>query len=79
MMTVLKLILLEDFANVLLKKMDLPNGILIAAIHRQGTLIIPDGDTVIRANDRVIIFCLLSELTDLEKLITTPQTTGFLR
>ncbi len=66
-------------ANAPLKKMDLPNGILIAAIHRQGNLIIPDGDTVIRANDRVIIFCLLSELTDLEKLITTPQTTGFLR
>lgn len=62
-----------------LSKLHLPDGILIAAIHRNRTLIIPDGNTTIRANDRVIIFCLLSELTDLEKVINTPDGSSLFR
>lgn len=55
--------------DVPLKKLNLSNGVLIAAIHRGQNVIIPNGDTVIKWNDRVIILSLLSELGDLEKLL----------
>ncbi|MCI5687967.1 MAG: Trk system potassium transporter TrkA [Emergencia sp.] len=55
--------------DVPLRKLDLPDGMLIAAIHRGQKVIIPDGNTVIKWNDRVIILSLLSEIGDLEKLL----------
>lgn len=55
--------------NVPLKKLNLRDGVLIAAIHRGQEVIIPDGDTVIKWNDRVVILSLLSEIDDLEKLL----------
>ena len=51
--------------------MHLPDGVLIAAIHRGNQLIIPDGDTKILEDDKVIIFCLLSDITEMEKLLRT--------
>ncbi|MCL1856106.1 MAG: Trk system potassium transporter TrkA [Kiritimatiellaeota bacterium] len=55
--------------NKPLKHMDLPEGILFAAIHRGGGVIIPDGNTVIREGDRVLLICLLTEIPELEKLL----------
>ncbi len=55
--------------NVPLSKLNLPEGVLIAAIHRGQQVIIPNGDTEIKWNDRVIILCLLSEIGDIEKLL----------
>lgn len=55
--------------NVPLSKLNLPDGILIAAIHRGQEVIIPTGNTEIKWNDRVIILSLLSELDDIEKLL----------
>lgn len=55
--------------GVPLKHLELPDGVLIAAIHRGQQVIIPDGNTVIQWNDRVIILSLLSELSDMEKLL----------
>ncbi len=52
-----------------LKELDLPNGVIVAAIHRGLDVIIPTGDTVIQEDDRVIIFSLLTELPNLEKLL----------
>ena len=57
--------------NIPLKDMHLPDGVLIAAIHRGNQLIIPDGDTKILEDDKVIIFCLLSDITEMEKLLRT--------
>lgn len=62
-----------------LKDLNFPDGMIVAAISRGTELIIPDGDTVIEKNDRVIIFCLLSELTTLEKLLRTTGRSDFLR
>lgn len=47
----------------------LPDGVIIAAIHRGTDVIIPTDDTEIEKNDRVIILCLLSAIPDLEKLL----------
>ncbi len=60
-----------QITNKALKDLDLPDGVLIAAIHRGQQVIIPKGDTLIMEDDRVTIFCLLTELSDLEKLLTT--------
>lgn len=55
--------------GVPLAQLNLPDGVLIAAIHRGQQVIIPNGNTVIEWNDRVIILSLLSEIGDLEKLL----------
>ena len=52
-----------------LSSVELPEGMLIGAIHRGTQVIIPGGNTRIKRGDRVIILCLLSEITDLEKLL----------
>lgn len=52
-----------------LREMNLPDGMLIGAIHRGEQVIIPDGDTKIKWNDRVILISLLTEMADLENLI----------
>ena len=52
-----------------LQNLNLPKGVLIASIYRQGVVIIPDGNARIKDGDRVIMFSLLSDIADLEKLM----------
>ncbi|NCB41843.1 MAG: Trk system potassium transporter TrkA [Clostridia bacterium] len=56
-----------------LTDLDIPPGIIIAAIHRNGEIIIPDGLTRIQDADRVIILALLSSIPSLEALIKQPK------
>lgn len=56
-----------------LSDLNLPNGMLIAAIHRGEQVIIPKGDTQIKWNDRVILVSLLKEMADLENLIKNKE------
>ena len=56
-------------SNVTLKELHLPDGVLIAGIHRGQEVIIPNGDTKILEDDKVIIFCLLSDIAEMEKLL----------
>lgn len=55
--------------NIPLSELKLPDGVLIAAIHRGQEVIIPSGDTRIQLDDKVIILSLLTEIGDLEKLL----------
>lgn len=48
-----------------IKELHLEKGIIIGAIVRKEEVIIPNGDTVICANDRLIIFCLTSNVNAL--------------
>ena len=75
---IMEIIASEDMklANTPLKHVKLPDGVLFAAIHRGPKVIIPNGDTKIMADDKVTIFCLLSDIGELEKLMTTKR--GFL-
>ncbi len=57
-----------QFANIPLCELELPDGVLIAAIHRGNNVIIPDGNTAIKEGDKVTIFCLLSDINELETL-----------
>ncbi len=52
-----------------IKELKLPNSIIIAAIHRGSKVIIPDGDTVILEDDKVILLSLLSDISSTEKLL----------
>ncbi|HKK95568.1 MAG TPA: Trk system potassium transporter TrkA [Anaerovoracaceae bacterium] len=57
-----------NMLNIPLKNLQLPEGIIIAAIHRGNKVIIPDGNTRLLRNDKVIIVSLLTEIGKLEKL-----------
>jgi trk system potassium uptake protein TrkA len=61
-------------ANKPLVQIGLPDGVVIAAIHRGNNVIIPDGLTVIQKNDKVIIISLLSSVTELERFIRPGRT-----
>ena len=56
--------------NKPLMDLELPSGVLIAAVHRNNRVIIPTGTTVIEEHDRVTLICLLSELGATEGLIS---------
>ncbi|NMA93257.1 MAG: Trk system potassium transporter TrkA [Clostridiales bacterium] len=49
--------------------LDIPEGVLIAAIRRGKDMIIPKGSTQVEAGDRVIILSLLSAIPHLQSLI----------
>lgn len=65
-----------QLSNVALNELSLPDGVLIAAIHRGNQVIIPKGNTQIIEDDKVTIFSLLADIGELEKLMTTKR--GFL-
>lgn len=52
-----------------LYQLELPKGIIIGAIVQEGKVSIPNGNTVIKPNDRLIIFCLSSDIPKLEAFI----------
>lgn len=64
-----------QLTNIPLRELELPDGVIIAAIHRGKQVIIPHGETVIEEDDKVTIFCLLSDIADLEGLFK--QKRGF--
>lgn len=68
---VLEIIASEDLSIIgkPIKKLNLPKGINIGAISHEGKVIIPDGDTIIYPNDRLVIFCLKSEIQAVEPFI----------
>ena len=67
-----------DFVGVPLKTLDLPDSVIIAAIHRGSDVIIPTGDTVILENDRVIMLSLISDISSTEKLLKDNSKLHFL-
>ena len=62
-----------------LRELKLPDTIIIAAIHRGSKVIIPDGDTEILEDDKVILLSLLSDLSGTEKLLKESGRLSFFR
>lgn len=60
--------------NKPIKFLDLPEDVIIAAIHRGTQVIIPNGDTMIEEDDRVIIIFLLTDVSDIEKVLRSVRT-----
>ena len=50
-----------------IKEIGIPTGVLIGAIHRDGGVIIPDGNTIIKEGDKVLIFSLLTSMAEMAK------------
>ena len=55
-----------------LSEVGIPRGIIIGAVVHKGKVIIPNGNTVIHPNDRMIIFSVASNAASLE-LFTKPK------
>ena len=53
-----------------LKEIKLPNGVLIGAVVRAGQVISPRGNTVVQANDRVILFAPSDAVKKVEKMFS---------
>ncbi len=59
-----------DVLDTPLREMNVPDGILFGAIVRGEDVIIPRGDTVIKARDRVIIFALAEQIKRVEQMFS---------
>lgn len=57
-----------------LSELEIPEGIIITAIHRGEELIIPKGRTKILSGDRIVILSKLSAVASLEGLLTSSKT-----
>ncbi|MBW1901534.1 MAG: Trk system potassium transporter TrkA [Deltaproteobacteria bacterium] len=60
----------SDIVNIPLSEVRFPKGAIVGAIVRNGEIIIPKGDSIIRPKDRLIIFVLQQVIPKLEKLLT---------
>lgn len=60
----------SPFVGVPLNEVDLPDGIIIGAIVRNGDVIIPRGATVIEGNDRVILLSTAEAVKQVEKMFS---------
>lgn len=67
----------SSFINIPLMKLNLPKGVIIGAIVRDGSVIIPKGSTEIKGDDRIVVFCLTEDLPTL-KMFFTPHKGGIL-
>jgi len=47
-----------------------PSGAIVGAVVREGAIIIPRGDTVIKTGDRVIMFALADRVRQVEKMFS---------
>ena len=53
-----------------LREVDLPDGVLLGAIVRDGKMISPRGDTVVRARDRIVLFAAEEAIRKVETLFS---------
>ena len=60
-------------ADTPLRSARLPRGILVTAIERGKEVIPPDGDTVIRSGDRLMVLGSSDDLSRLKRLASTPS------
>ena len=67
----------SPFINKPLAELNLPKGIIIGTIIRGGEVIIPKGSSIIRADDRIIVFSLIKDTPILKKFFS-PKKGGIL-
>lgn len=51
-----------------LRDLDLPDGVRIGGIFRNNKVVVPRGETLIQAHDRIVIFALADKVTEVEHL-----------
>ena len=58
----------SSLVGVPLREADLPDGVVLGAIVRDGKVVIPRGDTVVRTGDLVVLFAATQAVKKVEKL-----------
>jgi trk system potassium uptake protein TrkA len=59
----------SDIVNVPLSQVKFPQGAILGAVIRGEEIIIPKGETVIKPNDRLIIFAMQQVIPQLEDML----------
>ena len=60
----------SDACNKTLLELDLPIGVIIGGISRNGTTFVPDGSTVVKGGDHIIFFALPRDIEESVQLFT---------
>ena len=60
----------SDITDQPLKDIDIPKGALLVCIIRNGSIIIPTGDSVVTPGDQIILFAVKQAVKKMEKLLT---------
>ena len=58
----------STLVGVPLRELNLPDGVRIGAIHRDRDVVVPDGNTQIKAKDRIIIFATADRVKQVEQM-----------
>ena len=58
----------SSLVNVPLSEAELPNGVLVGSIVRDGEVISPRSDTVVQVKDRVVLFASAEAVKQVEKM-----------
>lgn len=53
-----------------LRDIDFPDGVIVGALVRDGAVIIPRGDTVVKPKDRVVLFAIASAVKTIERMFS---------
>jgi trk system potassium uptake protein TrkA len=59
-----------DIVGTPIKDIKFPMGAIIGAVVKGDEVLLPTGDTIIEAGDRVVIFTLPKTIPQVEKLLT---------
>ena len=59
----------SDIVGKPLKKISLPKGVLITVIVRHNKVIIPSGKSIIKPDDRIVIFASREAVSKIEKIL----------
>ncbi len=51
-----------------LREVKLPSGVIIGALVRDSQVVIPRGDTIVRAHDQVVLFAAAEAVKKVEKM-----------
>ena len=58
----------SPLVNMPLREAELPEGVMIGAVYRDGVVSMPSGDTVINPGDRVVLMALRDYVKDVEQM-----------
>ncbi len=58
----------STMVGIPLRELNLPDGIRIGAVYRDKEIIMPNGDTVVKAKDRIVIFATSERVTQVEQM-----------
>ncbi|MGB8276062.1 MAG: TrkA C-terminal domain-containing protein, partial [Alphaproteobacteria bacterium] len=60
----------SPLVGVPIKDADLPEGVIVGALVRGDEVIIPRGETIIKPNDRIVLFATSEAVKKVEKMFS---------